>query len=263
MEKAPVSVVIITYNEEGLIEGCLQSVYGWADEIIVVDDESTDKTKEICEKYADKVFTKKMVNQGVHRNWADSQARNDWVLSLDADERVTDELKVEIKKTLAQETEYSGFNIPRKNHMGNYWMRWGGQYPSRQLKLFKKDKFRWEEVEVHPRVFLEGKSKDLNGDIIHYTYKNYTDLLNKTNRQTTLEAKKWYKLSFKEPKRVEWKMNFPHAVWRTLDRFFRYYLKKKGFLDGFVGFMAAYMAGFYQIVSYAKFRELKKSSRAD
>ncbi|MCF7899841.1 glycosyltransferase family 2 protein [Candidatus Babeliales bacterium] len=253
-----ISVVIITKNEEERITDCIKSVVGWADEVLVVDDESTDKTQHIAQELGAKVLVKEMRVEGAHRNWAYQQASNQWVLSLDADERVTEELKEEISKILNSNPDCVSFSISRKNHIGDYWLRWGGQYPSKQIKLIRKDKFKWEEVEVHPRAFSEGKNGELSGDIIHYTYRNWGDFLRKLDSQTTLEAKKWYDYSFKNPKKAKYKMNVTHALWRVFDRFMRTYFRKKGYRDGFIGFMIAYFASLYQIVSYAKYRELKK-----
>ncbi len=250
MNKIPVSVVVITKNEENNIVECLESVHGWASEIIVVDDESTDQTIELAEKYADKVFHRKMDNEGTHRNWAYAQAKNDWVLSLDADERIIPELRDEISETLQENKEYHAFTIPRRNYLGDYWVKHGGQYPAAQLRLFLKERFRYEEVEVHPRVFLEGETGHLTKDMIHYSYRDFSHFLSKLNGQTTLEAKKWF-----QAKR---KMSFGKAFWRMLDRFPRTYFRKKGHKDGFVGFMVAFFASLYQIISYAKFWEMKQ-----
>ena len=115
------TVVVLTKNEEGRIAKCLDSVK-WADEIIVVDDESTDKTLEIVRRYTDKIFIKKMDIEGKHRNWAYAQARNLWVLSLDADEIVTPELKEEIERVLSGSPKENGFTIPRRNYIGDYWV---------------------------------------------------------------------------------------------------------------------------------------------
>jgi len=249
MPQFPLSVVIITKNEEENIRECLKSVQ-WADEIIVVDDGSTDKTREIAREFTDKIIVKKMENEGRHRNWAYAQAKNEWVLSLDADERITSELKEEICQILKNNKEFSAFTIPRKNFLGDYWLRFGGEYPAGQLKLFKKASFRFEEVEVHPRAFLEGKCGHLQKPMLHYSSKNFTDFLNKFNSQTTLEAKKWISTNRR--------MSLGHALRRTIDRFLRKYLFKKGYKDGFIGFMLALFAGLYQIISYAKYWETKK-----
>jgi len=258
MEKLKLSVVILTKNEEVRIVDCIKSVIDWVDEVIVVDDESSDKTVEIAKSLGAKVLIKKMEVEGKHRNWAYNQARNEWILSLDADERVTEELKGEINAVLSKDTVYDAFTIPRKNFIGNYWIKGGGLYPSPQLKLFRKDKFRWEEVEVHPRAFLKGKCGHLKSPLLHYTYRNWEDYLRKLNRQTTLEALKWYKLSLKNPKKARYKMNLIHALWRAVDRFIRVFIVKKGYKDGFIGFMIAYFSSLYQIVSYAKYKEYVK-----
>ena len=184
------SVVVLTKNEAENIEDCLKSISHWADEIIVVDDESKDATLEIVKKYTDKVYIKRMDIEGKHRNWAYSQASNQWVLSLDSDERLTPELKQEIEEVLKKTTPCNGFTIPRRNYIGNYWVRYAGWYPSPQLRLFRKDKFRYEEVQVHPRAFMDDPCGHLTKDIIHYSYKDLEDFLAKLNRQTTWEAKK-------------------------------------------------------------------------
>lgn len=259
MAEQPISVVVITKNEEERIADCIASVVTWADEIIIVDDESTDRTLEIAQGLGAKTFSRRMDIEGRHRNWAYAQARNDWVLSLDADERVTEELKREIAGVIAHNQEpLAAYTVPRRNFLGDYWIRWGGMYPAAQLKLFLKEKFRWEEVEVHPRAFLDGTCGKLNRDLIHYTYRDWTDFLRKLNAQTTLEAKKWVKLAQTDAAKARYKMNTLHALWRTVDRFFRTFIAKKGYRDGFIGFMVAYFSSLYQIVSYAKYRWMKK-----
>ena len=258
MVRKAISVVILTKNEEERIADCIKSVLSWADEVIVVDDESADRTPEIAKNLGAKVLFRKMDIEGKHRNWAYTQAKNEWVFSLDADERLTPELKKEIIEVLSSSPSHSAYTVPRKNFIGNYWIRWGGLYPAPQIKLFRKDKFKWEEVEVHPKAFLEGSCGHLKNPLIHYTYRNWGDFLNKVNKQTTLEAIKWYKLSLVNPKKAHYKMNLIHVLWRMLDRFIRTFLVKKGYRDGFVGFMVAYFSSLYQIVSYAKYKELIK-----
>ncbi|MFC1631550.1 glycosyltransferase family 2 protein [Candidatus Omnitrophota bacterium] len=252
--KVPLSAVVITRNEQANIRECLESIK-WADEIVVVDDNSTDKTVEIAQEYTDRIFERKMDIEGRHRNWAYAQTRHSWCLSLDADERVTPELKEEITATIADPGDFKGFAVPRRNYIGDYWVKYGGWYPSAQLKLFKKDVFRWEEVEVHPRARLKGPARSLKSDIIHYSYKDFEDFLQKMNKQTTWEAIKWVK-----DKR---RMGLGKALWRTFDRFLRTFLRKKAYKDGFTGFMIAVFGGLYQILSYAKYYEFKKRRSAD
>jgi len=250
----PLSVVIITRNEERNIEDCLESVK-WAPEIVIVDDHSQDRTLEIARRYTHKIIERKMDIEGKHRNFAYAQASQPWVLSLDADERVTPELKEELEKTLSNGTSNLGFTIPRKNYIGNYWVRHGGWYPSAQLKLFLRDKFRYEEVDVHPRAFMNGPCGHLKSDIIHYSYKDFSDFLKKMDNHTSREAKKWFETGRK--------MTLGKALWRTVDRFFRSYLKKKGHKDGVVGLVVAVFAGFYQILSYAKYWEMRKAENGE
>ncbi|MFC1753119.1 glycosyltransferase family 2 protein [Thermoproteota archaeon] len=251
MDKASISVVVLAKNESDRIKECLDSICKWCDEVIVIDDFSQDDTAKLAESYGAKVLLKRMVNEGAHRNWAYAQAKNDWILSLDSDERVTPELRDEISQTLKNSANYNAFTIPRRNYIGNYWLRYGGQYPSAQLKLFKNGKFKYEEVQVHPRAFLDGECGHLKKDIIHYSYRDFTDFLQKLNRQTTLEAEKWISTGRK--------MSFAHALWRTNDRFYRKFIGKQGYRDGFMGFMLAVLDSIYQIISYAKYWELKRT----
>jgi glycosyltransferase involved in cell wall biosynthesis len=245
--KFPLSVVILTKNEEKRITKCLESVR-WADEIVVIDDESTDRTVEVVRHYTDRIFIKKMDIEGRHRNWAYAKARNQWILSLDSDEEVTPELREEIMKALSSDPIENGFTIPRRNYIGSYWVKYGGWYPSPQLKLFRKDKFRYEEVSVHPRAIMDDPCGHLKNDIIHYSYRNIEDFLGKLNNQTTREAEKW--LNQNKP------MRLGRFLWRSFDRFTRTYIGRNGYKDGFIGFVVAFFAGFYQFISYLKYREL-------
>ncbi|MDD5655367.1 MAG: glycosyltransferase family 2 protein [Candidatus Omnitrophica bacterium] len=251
--KAAVSVVIIAKNEEKNIAECLESVRGWADEIIVVDDESADKTREICAKFTDKILAKKMEVEGTHRNWAYAQAKNAWVLSLDADEQVSAELKEEISGVLNDTgVKYAAFSIPLRNFIGNYWVRYGGWYPAGKVRLFRKDKFKYEDVKVHPRVFIDGECGHLTKDIVHKGYPDFAHFLDSINRQTTWEAEKWVSTGRR--------MSRGRITWRAIDRFFRRFIGKKGYKDGFIGFMIAYFDSFYQVLSYAKYWELRKKN---
>jgi glycosyltransferase involved in cell wall biosynthesis len=250
MDKIKLSVVVLTKNEEANIKDCLESVRDWADEIIVVDDESSDRTVDIVKGYTQNIFRKKMDIEGRHRNWAYAQAKNDWVLSLDADEMVTEELKEEIKEAIEDKSKkFVAYSIPLKNYIGDYWVRFGGWYPAGKVRLFQKNKFKYEEVAVHPRVFIDGECGHLTKDIIHKGYPDFAHFLNSLNNQTTLEAQKWL-----DTGRV---MSCPHAFWRAIDRFFRSFIRKKAYKDGLIGFMIAYFASLYQILSYAKYRQMK------
>src|SRR3989338_7172149 len=145
MDKIPLSVMVMTKNEEKNIVDCLQSV-SWAKDIIVLDDCSTDRTCDIAKQYGARIVERKMDIEGRHRNYGYSLAKENWILSLDADERISPQLAEEIKKTLTENvTHHTGFSIPRKNYIGSYWIQHGGWYPRGHLRLFKKDTFRYQD----------------------------------------------------------------------------------------------------------------------
>ena len=246
--KVLLSVVVIVRNEAKSIEDCLKSL-AWADEVIVVDDFSDDGTDQIAERLADKVFRRHMDIEGKHRNWAYGQARNEWVLSLDGDEVATDGLRQEIDQMLRSTTEYAAFAIPLRNYIGGHWVRYGGWYPASKLRLFKRKKFKYEEAGVHPRALLDGVCGQMKSDIIHKGYPNFGHFLESLNRQTTLEAEKWF-----EDKRP---MSLARALRKGNDRFIKTYFLKKGYKDGFIGFVVAIFAALYQFLSFAKLWEIK------
>ena len=249
----PLSIVTIAYNEEKNIENCLRSTQGWADEHIVVDDFSSDRTLEIARKYTDRIFQRRMDVEGRHRNWAYKNARNEWVLSLDADEIVTEELKKEISEVIMSELGFDAYSIPLKTYIGDYWVRYGGWYPAAKVRLFKKSGFRYEEVGVHPRIVLHGRCGHLSKDIIHKGYSDFSELFYGLNRQTSLESEKW----FNERRKI----TIFGMLRKSLDRFFRTYVRKKGYKDGIVGFVVAVNSALYQVFSYAKYWEKLKGVR--
>ena len=253
MGKVPVSVVVITKNEEANIADCLKSA-AWADEIIILDDYSTDKTAAIARQYTDKVFSRKMDIEGIHRNHAYSLAKNGWVLSLDADERISEELKAELEELFKKPLEHKAYTIPIKTYIGRRWIRYAGWYPASKVRLFDKAFFRYEEAEVHPRVFIDGSCGHLKKDIVHYSYRDFHEFFESLNNQTTQEAKKW----FKEKRKIG-----PLKMLRKFaDRFLKAYILKKGYKDGFLGFVVSYAGGLYQFMSYAKYREMLQQEKA-
>lgn len=245
--KIPLSVVVITRNEETNIARCLKSA-NFTDEIIVLDDNSADRTVEIARQFTDKVFSRKMDVEGRHRNYAYSLAKNGWVLSLDADEVISDELKEELEGLFKGEMKHAAYTIPIRTYIDDYWIRHGGWYPAGKVRLFRKDKFKYEEVEVHPRVFIDGTCGHLTKDIIHHSYRDFHDFFASLNNQTTQEAKKW----FNEKRKI----GFLKMMRKFYDRPFKTYFLKKGYKDGLVGFVVAYANGLYQLMSYVKYREL-------
>ena len=251
-QKPSLSVVVITKNEETRLRECLESV-AWADEIVVLDDDSSDRTVEIAREFTDKVQRRTMDIEGKHRNFAYRLAKNEWVLSLDADERVTPELRDEIAALLASGPDCNGYTIPRKNFVGKYWARYGGMYPSAQLRLFRKDKFKYDEqAEVHPQAYMPDPRGALKNYILHYTYRDFSDAIAKLDRQTDLEAKKWF--------REKRKVGVLSVLRKMIDRFCRSYFSKKGHKDGVVGLFLAVNAGMYQFLSFAKYWEMKRKA---
>ncbi|MFA6321078.1 MAG: glycosyltransferase family 2 protein [Candidatus Omnitrophota bacterium] len=248
--KIPVSVVVITKNEEDNIAECLKSV-SWADELVVLDDNSTDKTVEIAKKYTDKVSSRKMDIEGRHRNYAYSLARNKWVLSLDADERASAELEIELRELFKTQMKDMAYSIPIKNFIGTRWIKYGGWYPAPKVRLFDKGHFKYEEAEVHPRVFIDGTCGHLKKDILHYSYRDFHDFFQSLNNQTTLEARKW----FKEKRKI----NFIKMYRKALSRFLKAYVQKQGYKDGLLGFTVSYAGGLYQFMSYVKYKEMIKN----
>jgi glycosyltransferase involved in cell wall biosynthesis len=247
MEKVPITVVVITKNEEDNIAECLESA-GFADETVVLDDNSTDKTVEIARRYTDKVSSRKMDIEGRHRNYAYSLARNNWVLSLDADERISPELAEELSILLKSPMKDKAYTIPIRTFIGKRWIRHAGWYPAPKVRLFDKRHFKYEEAEVHPRVFIDGTCGHLKKDIVHYSYRDFHDFYQSLNNQTTLEARKW----FKERRDI----NFIKMYRKAISRFIKAYIQKGGFMDGLLGFAVSYAGGLYQFMSFMKYREM-------
>ena len=249
--KVPLSVVILTKNEARRIRDCIESVR-WAGEILVVDDESADDTVAIAESLGVRVLRRRMELEGRHRNWAYAQTTYEWVLSLDADERVTPDLAQELSDLIRHDPPYETYAIPRRNYIGIRWIRYGGWYPSAQLKLFKKSVFRWEETTVHPRAISDRSWGVLSHDLLHYSYRDRQDFIEKQERHTLLEAQKWMADGRK--------VSVGKVVWRVIDRFVRTYVLKQGYREGRLGFFIAWMAGKYQWLSYVKYLMAKRQA---
>ncbi len=250
-----ISVVIIGKNEEKNVKDCLGSVSGWADEIVFIDDFSSDRTLELV-KQEEKVvvFQRKMNLEGVQRNFAASKAANDWVMILDCDERATEEVKKEIDELFDRKDEKEvGFWIPQKAYLGDYWMKWGG-WSAPHLRLYDRRYVSWSEGRfdvVHPGIKIAAgyrQGSNLRNPLIHYNYTNLENFVYKVNRLSILEAIKWY-LDGR-------KMSIFRGFRRYVDRFFRRYIRKKGYKDGYYGFAASFLSGFYELIAYSKYREI-------
>lgn len=249
------SVVVIAKNEKNRIKDCLENVHGWLDEIIVVDDESTDDTRTIAAKFTDKILIRHMDIEGKQRNFGASHAKNDWILLLDCDERITDELKKEIEVALKTgDPKVAAYWAPQINYLGDVQLNNGG-WSSPHIRLYNKNHVRWSEADydvIHPGLkFDDGyRGGNLTAKNIHYSFRNVEDFIAKINRYSTLEATKWYL-----DKR---KMSQGKAMWRSWDRFFRRFISKKGYKDGYYGFVAAVLSGFHEFAAYSKYKEMKE-----
>ena len=254
-KSVPVSVVIIAKNEEKRLPECLDSIK-WVKEVVVVNDQSSDRTAEMAVERGAKVYHRAMEIEGRQRNFGFDQATQPWILSLDADERVTPELAQEIAKAIKNYSNHSdlvGFAIPIRTYIGARWLRGAGYYPARKTRFFRKGKFRYEEAGVHPRALYEGKVLDLKGDILHYSCANLAEFVQKLNRETTLEAEKWLQDGRK--------VRLFSILRKMVDRFLKNYFLKGGWRDGFMGYVMSLFHSYYQFLSYAKYREMKDAQR--
>ena len=187
-----ISVVISAYNEERLLQDCLASVQDFADEIIVVDNSSTDRTKEIAKKYTKKVFTQKNdpTSIDLQKNFGFGKATNEWVLSLDADERLTPELCKEIIEVLRKNpSEIQAYRIPRKNIIFGKWIEHSLWWPDYQVRLFRKGKGQYAAEKVHQQLQVQGEIGTLKEAFLHENYQSISQYLQKMDRYTENEAK--------------------------------------------------------------------------
>lgn len=254
-EKLDISVVVITHNEEKNIRRCLEHAQ-WAREMVVVDSNSTDKTVQIAREYTDKVFLHPFEGYVEQKNYALDRATLDWVLSVDADEVVTPELLNRIRDVWPREKErYAGFTANRRSQFCGKWISHCGWYPDRKLRLFRRSKGCWVGDDLHERVQIEGHVKDLDADVLHYTYENLADNIERIQRYSGIFAQ----AQFKKGKRT----TFLDLAIRPPARLLRTFILKRGFLDGRHGLVLSVVAAFYVFLKYAKLWELQRMKDAD
>lgn len=251
-----ISAVIITFNEEKRLVPALKSVEGVADEIVVVDSYSTDDTVKLARRFTDKVFRRRWTNYADQKNYANEKATHAWILSLDADERLSPRLREEILALKETEPKPAAFSMPRLTCYLGRWIRHSGWYPDRKLRLFRRDRARWEGAYVHENLVVDGEVRRLKGDLHHFTYRDIRDHLTRINTFSSLGAKKLYAAR----KKCRW---FHLAVLPGI-RFLKAYIWKAGFLDRYAGFVIAVLHGYAIFVRYAKLREIwKKGERIE
>lgn len=243
------SIVVSAYNEEKTIEECLKSA-SFADEIILVNNTSSDRTVEIAQKYTPKIFTRPnnpMLN--INKNFGFSKASGEWIISLDADERITPELAKEIKRVL-KNPQANGYWIPRKNIIFGKWIKHTGWYPDHQLRLIRNGKGKFPEKHVHEMIKVQGQTGNLVNHLIHYNYESIYQFLHKMEIYVESESKnlidKGYKL------KVEDAINFPFKEF--LSRFFA----REGYKDGLQGLVLSLLMAFYHLAVFVRIWEKEK-----
>lgn len=248
-----ISAVIITRNEEENIAACLDSV-AWVDEIVIVDSGSTDRTEEICRRYTDRFYFRAWDGYTSQRNAAHDLAASDWILSLDADERITPQLADEIRAVLAESPpDVHGYDLPYKVYYRDKWLRHGGFYPEKHLRLFRRGRGRYGDRIVHEAMTVDGRTRTLTHHVEHYTYRSVSDYLERMERYSSLSAEEYHRQGRTTgPSRMA-----GHAV----GNFLKMYILQRGCLDGYEGFLMAVLYSIYTFVKYAKLRELNRMNR--
>ena len=244
-----VSAIVVCFNEERQIGACLDGLR-WCDEIVVVDSFSTDRTVEICRQYTERVIQRKWAGYRDQKAFAHSLAKKDWVLLVDSDERVSPELREEIKSNLlAYDNACAGFAMPRLVfYLGRWWWR-GGWYPDYDIRLFRRDRATWGGAEPHEKILVDGKVRRLRNPLHHFSYRNIDDHVQRINRFTSISSR--------EAKAKGDRWRWSDALLRPAGRFFRSYIFKRGFMEGFAGFYVAVSAAVYVFLKYAKLWELE------
>lgn len=249
MAKASLSVVIITKNEENNIRECLQSV-AWVDEIIVVDSGSEDNTIAICKDYTDKIsINDDWQGFGHQKNMALQQATKEWVLSLDADERITPVLRTEIESVI-NNSAYSAFAIPRQAYFLGQAMKHGGWWPDYVVRLFRRNTGVFSEDIVHERILVNEPVRKLSTPMLHYSYTSLDQLMAKMNQYSSAGANKAYRQGKKS--------GLLKAIAKAKWTFFRAYFLRLGILDGQAGFIAAFSKAEETYYRYLKLSYLNK-----
>ena len=243
------SVTVITKNEAADIDAALASV-AWADQIVVVDSRSTDDTVAIARRHTDRVVVREWPGYIEQKNYAASIASHDWILSLDADERVTPALAIEIKSVMAGAPRAAAFRIPRVTwHLGR-WIRTTDWYPDYQLRLYDRRSAQWTGKYVHEAVTVRGEIGQLRGELQHYAYRDIADHLETIDRYTTLAARQMHEAGRRA--------GVLDLVFHPFFAFLRNYVLRGGFRDGAIGFTISRMNAYYVFLKFAKLRELER-----
>jgi len=251
LPKLPLTLVVITRDAGAQLEACLASA-AFADEAIVVDSGSRDDTVEIARRLGARVVSHEWLGFGPQKNFAVTQAAHDWVLCLDADERVSPELERSLRAAMA-EPRHGAYAMARRNRFLGRWLAHGEGYPDWSVRLFDRHRARWSEDAVHEHVLAEGTVGRLDGDLLHASGESLEAYLAKQNRYTTLQAEAMHA-------RGE-RFSFARLVFSPLIRFLRFYVLRGGFLDGTAGLVHIAIGCFNSFCKYAKLRALEQAAR--
>lgn len=243
------SATIIAKNEEAKIGDCIDSL-AFCDEIIVVDSGSEDMTVEIAKEKGARVIEREWISYANQKNFANDQARGAWVLCLDADERVSKSLRDEVVAAV-ENPRADVYSMPRLVYYLNRWIRHSGWYPDRKERLFRKERGRWSEEQVHERLLYTGRAKILSGDLYHLSFDDISDHLHTINNFTDLAAKE----------RIEnnGDAGIISILFRPPATFIKMYFLKLGFLDGVAGFCIASLSSYHVFCKYVKIAEGEKA----
>ena len=241
---AKISACIISYNEEKKIEGCLKSLEGVVDEIIIVDSLSTDRTLEIAQKYTDQIFDQKFLGHIEQKNLAITKASHDWILSLDCDEQLTDELKESILKVKNNLEDADAYKVARRTFYVYRWLNhcW---YPDFKTRLFNINSAHWAGINPHDHLKVEGKNiVTLKGDLLHYSFNSISEHIRTLDNFTEIGARE----IIRRNKPVSIISPWTHGLWT----FIRLYFFKRGFLDGYAGLIVSALSGMHAFIKYIK-----------
>lgn len=244
-----ITVTVRTFNEEKNLRECLESV-SWADELVVVDSMSTDNTVAIAREYTDRVIAQKWLGHIGQSQFATDQAKNIWVLHLDADERVTPELRDEILALDLGETAVDAYEMPRRHFFMQQWIRHAAWYPDYKIRLFRKDRCRWGGYAPHDEVKVKGLKRKLKSDLLHYIYLDVAHFAATKNSYSTLTAEDHYR-NGRRARIVDFTL-------RPLYAFLYRYFVRLGLADGAAGFTISVMEAHAVFLKYIKLYELEK-----
>ena len=250
--RAPLSAVLITRNAAAVLEACLESL-AFADEIVVVDSTSSDATPEIAARHGARVVRKEWLGFGRQKQFAVEQATHDWVLCLDADERVSPRLAASIAAALAAPAS-PVYRMPRRNRFLGRWLSHGEGYPDWSPRLFNRLNARWSDDLVHEKVLYAVTPGTLQGDLMHDSADDLTAYLDRQNRYTTLAARQ----AFEQGRSA----GMLHLVFSPLVRFLKFYILRLGFLDGLPGLLHISIGCMNSYMKYAKLIELRRAEQA-